>query len=278
MLQRNITLRIHNILSLTEKHFTPSEAHNNNNKTPHKHDNTEHKVYTAVRWVTTHCVKGRSHYASIRADTGICICIHRNHRNHQSKIDSDDISKLSLAPYNAYCLFNQLFKCFKFINAINVITIYYYYEHTQSTITIYTIQDRSPQLRPVASECDCYWLRDTVSLDCGNRSWICNSLLDTNFLTSRLNILLNNLLLSCPLRPSSINSKTRRIAVYGDSLQYRLKESVLPLASDVVEPWRASTKKTSWWAVVRSLYTVASKSTDMSWKVGEGLLCPRLGS
>jgi len=198
MLQRNITLRIHSILSLTQKHFTPSEAHNN--KTPHKYDNTEHKVYTAVRRVTTHCVKGRSHYASIRADTGICICIQRNHRNHQSKIDSDDISKLSLAPYNAYCLFNQLFKCFKFINAINV-------------ITVYTIQDRSPQLRPVASECDCYWLRDAVSLDCGNRSWICNSLLDTNFLTFRLNILLNNLL-SCPLRPSSINSKTRRIAVY----------------------------------------------------------------
>ena len=37
------------------------------------------------------------------------------------------------------------------------------------------IQDRSSQLRPVASECVCDWLRDTTGLDCGDRSWICNA-------------------------------------------------------------------------------------------------------
>jgi len=37
------------------------------------------------------------------------------------------------------------------------------------------IQDRSPQLRPVASECVCDWLRDATGLDCGDRSWICNA-------------------------------------------------------------------------------------------------------
>jgi len=37
------------------------------------------------------------------------------------------------------------------------------------------IQDRSPQLRPVASECVCYWLRDATGLDCGDRSWISNA-------------------------------------------------------------------------------------------------------
>jgi len=37
------------------------------------------------------------------------------------------------------------------------------------------IQDRSPQLRPVASECVCDWLQDTTSLGCGDCSWICNT-------------------------------------------------------------------------------------------------------
>jgi len=37
------------------------------------------------------------------------------------------------------------------------------------------IQDRSPQLRPVASECVCDWLRDATGLDCGDRSWISNA-------------------------------------------------------------------------------------------------------
>jgi len=37
------------------------------------------------------------------------------------------------------------------------------------------IQDWSPQLRPVASECVCDWLRDATGLDCGDRSWICNA-------------------------------------------------------------------------------------------------------
>jgi len=37
------------------------------------------------------------------------------------------------------------------------------------------IQDRSPQLRSVASEYVCDWLRDETGLDCGDRSWICNA-------------------------------------------------------------------------------------------------------
>ena len=37
------------------------------------------------------------------------------------------------------------------------------------------IQDRSPQWRPVASECVCDWLSDATGLDCGDRSWICNT-------------------------------------------------------------------------------------------------------
>ena len=40
------------------------------------------------------------------------------------------------------------------------------------------VQDRSPQLRPAASECVCDWLRDATGLDCGDRSWICNAPLD----------------------------------------------------------------------------------------------------
>jgi len=36
------------------------------------------------------------------------------------------------------------------------------------------IQDRSAQLRPVASECVCDWLRDATGLDCGDLFWICN--------------------------------------------------------------------------------------------------------
>jgi len=34
-------------------------------------------------------------------------------------------------------------------------------------------QDRSPQSRPVASECVCDWLRDATGLDCGDGSWLC---------------------------------------------------------------------------------------------------------
>ena len=37
------------------------------------------------------------------------------------------------------------------------------------------IQDRSPELRPVASECVCDWLRDATGLHCGDRSLICNA-------------------------------------------------------------------------------------------------------
>ena len=44
--------------------------------------------------------------------------------------------------------------------------------HTRAALQI---QDRSPQLRPVPSECVCDWLRDATGLDCGDRSWICNA-------------------------------------------------------------------------------------------------------
>jgi len=44
-----------------------------------------------------------------------------------------------------------------------------------STRGVLQIQDRSPQLRPVASECVCDWLRDATGLDCGDQSWICNT-------------------------------------------------------------------------------------------------------
>jgi len=37
------------------------------------------------------------------------------------------------------------------------------------------LQDRSLQLRPVESECVCDWLTDATRLDCGYRSWICNT-------------------------------------------------------------------------------------------------------
>jgi len=37
------------------------------------------------------------------------------------------------------------------------------------------IQDRSPQLRPIASECACDWLRNATGLECGDRSWISNA-------------------------------------------------------------------------------------------------------
>ena len=46
------------------------------------------------------------------------------------------------------------------------------------------IPDRSPQLRPVASECVCDWLRDATGLDCGDRSWICNAPLGSTELSS----------------------------------------------------------------------------------------------
>jgi len=45
-------------------------------------------------------------------------------------------------------------------------------DNTSGTLQI---QDRSPQLRPFASECFCYWLRNATFLDCGDRSWFCNA-------------------------------------------------------------------------------------------------------
>jgi len=44
-----------------------------------------------------------------------------------------------------------------------------------STRGLLQIQDRSPQLRLVASECVCDWFHDATGLDCGDRSWICNT-------------------------------------------------------------------------------------------------------
>jgi len=63
---------------------------------------------------------------------------------------------------------------------------------------------------------------------------------------------------------TSISLKTRRVAVYlGTHCNVGSKRVCCPLASDV-ELWRASMKKTSCWAVVRSLYSGAA-TVAASW-------------
>ena len=56
------------------------------------------------------------------------------------------------------------------------------------------VQDRSRQLRPVASQCVCDWLCDATGLDCGDRPWICNMPQLRPFSTNGLILIGNHLL------------------------------------------------------------------------------------
>jgi len=65
------------------------------------------------------------------------------------------------------------------------------------------IQDRSPQLRLVSSECVCDWWRNATGLDCGDRSWICNTSQLRLFSTTGLILNGNHL---CLLAPDKLNT------------------------------------------------------------------------